>query len=168
MSDNVKLGALIVGKDPGRDAVHVAVAPVWAAETLRPGDHVGLTSQTEAAMQGTYPIGIVDPFLKRVVHKGERFWLFLYPGSITSLRHQWSHPAFAAENFVEGTKESSVEWIEDFAEKNDVSYDDLVRAGRTHWTNGGCGFTVPDEFWTHWERVTGKRANRTDYFSCIC
>lgn len=76
-----------------RDAVHVAVAPVIAGEDLPPGSRVNLLDGK--AYESTSPIGIVDPFQRECVRKGERFWLLLFPGTITGLRHQWSHSAFA-------------------------------------------------------------------------
>jgi hypothetical protein len=93
------LGDLITDGDRRRDAVHVAVAPVTAAEELRPGQHVGFTPAGQTELVGpvdpSQHIGIVDPFLKDQVHPGQRFWLFLYPNTVTSLRHVWTHPAFA-------------------------------------------------------------------------
>jgi hypothetical protein len=86
------LGSLIDG-DARRDAVHVAIAPVVAAETLSPGQHVGLTGDGRAGTSAA-PIGIVDPFLTEDVREGQRFWLCLYPNTVTSLRHVWTHPAF--------------------------------------------------------------------------
>jgi hypothetical protein len=92
------LGQLITDGDRRRDAIHIAVAPVTAAEALKPGQHVGFApaGQTEAVgpVDAHRYIGIVDPFLKDLVHPGQRFWLFLYPNTVTSLRHVWTHPAF--------------------------------------------------------------------------
>ena len=76
-----------------RDAVHVAVAPIVAGEDLIPGAHVGLINN-QAYGAHPEPIGVVDPFLERGPNRGEKFWLFLYPNTVTSLRHAWTHPAF--------------------------------------------------------------------------
>lgn len=86
--------------DARRDAVHIAVAPVVAGHDLYPSFHVGLDKDGiawEADISDVTPIGVVDPFRKTVVLKGETFWLFLYPDTITNLRHVWSHPAFKAK-----------------------------------------------------------------------
>ena len=92
-----EVGKLIETADARRDAIHVAVAPVEAAEDLEPGGHVILrVGKAVRAEDGADAIGIVDPFLTAPVRAGQRFWLFLLPNSITSLRHVWTHPAFMA------------------------------------------------------------------------
>lgn len=91
-----KLGEIIIG-DAKRDAIHIAVAPVIAGQRLQPGDHVSLTKDQYKHATLLNPddsVGIVDPFLKGAVLEGEMFWLFLYPNTVTSLRHVWTHPAF--------------------------------------------------------------------------
>lgn len=88
-----ELGILIEGA-AFRDAVHVAIAPVEAAHSLESGDHVGIGVDGRAWTAGVDYIGIVDPYLRRTVQEGERFWLCLYPGTVTSLRHAFTHPAF--------------------------------------------------------------------------
>jgi hypothetical protein len=91
-------GRLIEKGEQRRDAIHVAIAPVTAAEHLQPGQHVGFVAGDNERVQSLeYAdcIGIVDPFLRQAVERGQRFWLFLYPNTITSLRHYWTHPAFA-------------------------------------------------------------------------
>lgn len=81
-SEAAKLGSVITG-DAGRDAVHVAIVPMTAVRVLQPGER--LTN------------GIVDPFLTEPVQPGQRYYLCLFPGTVTSLRHVWTHPAFANE-----------------------------------------------------------------------
>jgi len=95
MSDSVQLGKIIEG-DAFRDAIHIAVAPVTAAHCLSPGEHVGLIGDGDKVSDTAEKmIGIVDPFLRRAVAKGERFYLCLYPNTVTGMRHMWTHPAFA-------------------------------------------------------------------------
>lgn len=96
MSSDTTLGSLIeAGAE--RDAIHIAVAPVQAGEDLAPGSHVGFLPHSHAAhVVGICDrtIGIVDPFLKEWVREGQWFYMCLYPRTITSLRHNWSHPDF--------------------------------------------------------------------------
>jgi hypothetical protein len=81
--DHTKLVGTILESDPGRDAVHIALLPMIAPSVLKPGQRL--------------VNGIVDPFLKADVQPGQRFFLFLYPGTVTGLRHVWTHPAFSNE-----------------------------------------------------------------------
>jgi hypothetical protein len=87
----------LLGQPPGendrRDAIHIAIAPVTAAGELRPGQHVGPLPDGRFGVADK-PIGIVDPFLPGPVRDGQPFWLCLYPYTITSLRHVWTHPSF--------------------------------------------------------------------------
>lgn len=93
--NEVKLGQL-PGPEAQRDAVRVAVAPCVAGELLEPGRRVGLhDGRAYWSLPDDGKIGVVDPFLAGPVEPGQCFWLCLYPGTITGMRHMWSHPAFA-------------------------------------------------------------------------
>lgn len=84
-----------------RDAIHVPVAPVVAGQLLKPGEHVGFGDDGLMYRWGglvvriSKTIGVVDPYRESDVQQGGRFWLLLYQGTVTSLRHVWSHSAFA-------------------------------------------------------------------------
>jgi hypothetical protein len=78
-----------------RDAIHVPVAPVVAAEDLEPGCHVALNAEGRAFVpwDGRPTIGVVDPFLTETVYSGGLFWLLLPPGTVQAVRHEWTHPS---------------------------------------------------------------------------
>jgi hypothetical protein len=98
------IGHLITDDAARRDAIHIAVAPVIAGMTLLPGQHVGfLEDRRIGIVEEKNRIGIVDPFLIDPVQEDQQFWLFMYPGTITSLRHVWTHPAFTIK--IPGAKE---------------------------------------------------------------
>jgi hypothetical protein len=115
---SIPLGKL-AADDAGRDAIHIAVSPVVAAEALPPGTHVGINKDGKA--DGNKPhIGIVDPYLMQAVEPGERFYLCLYPNTITSLRHHWVHPAFKDEGPPSKEvfdKSASEAWLRDYANR---------------------------------------------------
>lgn len=178
----------IIDETAGRDAIHLAVEPVVAVEKLFPGQHVGFVDGGVGTSKT--PIGIVDPFIAGFVAPGQRFWLVVYPRTITSLRHVWEHPAFEAPAIdVVGheltPKETSEQWIKDWASTVPLAYDtvmdgarvwieDKKRGGWGEYLNfGGLleGESVPDAFWSHYEAVTGETVDenhRGSFFTCSC
>jgi len=179
----------IIGASEQRDAIHLAVEPVTAACVLRPGEHVGFVPGGVGIAPPPETVGIVDPFLTRLVQPGERFWLIVYPRQITSLRHVWMHPKFPENADVQPAalteKEQSAAWIKNFAESVGLG-SAVIMGGAQDWlaskragqwgeylSFGGLleGVSVPDEFWKHYEIVTGETvpdAFRGSFFSCSC
>lgn len=187
MKKETILGQKLTGNEE-RDAVHIAVAPATALVTLKPGEHVEITNsngRTEAVKAGKHPIGIVDPFLTTSVKFGEQFYIFLYPNTITSLKHVWTHPDFEEKvfsvcssvngytnddnNCVDTDKTESVQWMEDFASSCDMSLKDMLAIGRVFNKTGQayvehgsdrCMDAIfncggAEEFWKHYEIITG-------------
>jgi hypothetical protein len=191
------LGTILEPGSGGRDAIHLAVEPVEAGELLDPGDGIALENGLALGASLENSLGIVDPFLRRSVKKGERFWLVVMPRQITSLRHVWTHPGFpepssssaVAAEAPSKSKEVSEKWLRDYCRKNDCpSYNTILDVvndkaeevdgygGASH-IEGEYFFSVgedahgsiPSEFWDHVEIVTGKKlTNRPVYFSCSC
>lgn len=175
--DKNTIGKLIKGT-AHRDAVHVAVAPCTAGEELEPGDHVGI-DENGTAVNWKKRIGIVDPFLVEPVNKGERFWVFLYPGTALNLRHEWDHPDFRESGgpraMAEGYGTSRV-WLQIYADTHNLKLEDLL-AGVEKYIKNGCDdpvleddfkeYEVPDEFWTHYHVVTGQIGKGNFWGCCI-
>jgi hypothetical protein len=184
-TDALETLGTIIGPNEKRDAIHLAVIPVIAKEHLKPGQDVGIDGTSEN------PIGIVDPFIRLnphgwgYIHAGERFWLVIYPRKINSLRHVWTHPDIPddeASNFQRKTEiEKSKEWVTNFVNMTAVSmgYEEFMEAAHSYLENGDRinqgsdleGYIVPDEFWYHYEVITGKKVNEASkgsFFTCSC
>lgn len=191
--DTLHIGRII--KEPQlQDAVHIAIAPVVAYHTLDPGEHVGLTELGEADSYHKNPIGVVDPFLTTTVRKGEKFWLFLYPGSITSLKHFWTHPAFEKKTEVVPVapiqvtvKEPpvldayTIAWraVESIADNYGLDATELLEAADSfvqyneYFSQGGRfeGEYLTDDFWPHYEvirNVVVPNSKQHSFFTCSC
>lgn len=167
-----------------RDAIHIAVAPITLAQILSPGDPIALVpGTTDEGMQPTEhvkAIGILDPFItRRFLNVGERCFVFLYPMTITGLRHVWSHPAFPETTLIvvppPVTQEPA---ILNVARQLGWTYEETAaRAGEaaqrnesmSTWDNEMYDQATP-AFWDAVYRVTGFRHKDPDraWFSCAC
>src|SRR5271165_4237601 len=121
VTDALKTLGTIIDETAARDAIHLAVEPVIAAHRLCPGEDVGFLPDGLVGKRAENLVGIVDPFLKGYVQAGERFWLVVYPRTITSLRHVWEHPGFpdALSSVQTNSKAESESWLRDFVARSD-------------------------------------------------
>lgn len=164
------MGGLLPDDAGGRDAVHVAVVSAVSEIRLRPGQDVGVEItegrdvKARVVSSTTQGVGIVDPYLSAIVEPGQRFWLYLYPRSITGLNHNWSHPAFpdvqakASSGIYSppGQVMASEQWLRNFCEANDApSYDylmEIVAQIADGKSRGGGEYSRGDDYdhgWHH-------------------
>jgi len=193
MSDSLGLGKIIT-TEKHRDAVHIAVAPVVASERLHPGERIGFVADGGMLVEGVpdaAAIGIVDPFLRSAVAKDQRFWMYLNPGSITSLRHDWTHPALPnIQQVISGEcnyagaaivdeKQVAINWMKNAAIQLGVTYEELIEDDcdlvTGDYINNGETIRdrwreLADDFWKHHKVITGKETPEYDRggFTCSC
>lgn len=189
MSEHLKLGELITTEQQ-RDCVHIAVCPVVAGIGIGPGERVVMVDgKALLADEKGEAHGVADPYLRKFIEEGQRFWLFLYPGSITSLRHDWTHPALPSEaptaSPPKSGKEASEAWLRERCEKAHASYWDLidgaqegdyVSMGSNERASSALNSVLlgkeKDEVWHHIEVVLGRKFDaehrEATYFSCSC
>lgn len=110
----VNLGQIVpFGSDaPIKDAIHVPVVLACANTDLSAGDRIRLTALEDCYDATFDPDGpaIVDPFLQGAVRAGKMFWAVMLPGTVTNLRHHWTH-----------------ESVKDFADAPVKTFDEQVR-----------------------------------------
>jgi hypothetical protein len=173
-----------------KDAIHIAVVPVIATERLYPAQMAALVEGSQCRVAATAKdnaIGIIDPFLTAPVYPDQECWLFLFPNTITGMRHEWEHPAFTSRSV---TASESMKWMERTAARHYAPYEndrqytaaDLIQAGKDYLESGEY-FTQQGseslrdeinarEFWTHFQNITGiiVPSDELDVapFSCSC
>jgi hypothetical protein len=181
-TDALETLGTIIGEGEKRDAIHLAVIPVVAESALMPGSDIDCIDGKAHGRRVGEGLGIVDPFLTRVVERGERCWMVLKPRMVTSLRHVWSHPAFPDEPGAVLPAEAPMSAAEAnlrvFADQAGLALAALLdgareyRDGDEYMIQGGRweGFSIPDDFWSWFEEYTGEKAaqDRGNFFSCSC
>lgn len=104
MSD-ARFGKVLEGPRD-RDAIHVPVVAFKCGEPLGRGVEVGVRNGKVwvASSSNLKPVGVVDPFLKKMSQEDDWVWVMIEPGTIRRVRHAWEHPAFpvGAEGLSEG------------------------------------------------------------------
>ena len=185
MSEDLGLGKIIEpGREVHRDAIHVAVIPMTATVLLLSGNRVNAQGLPIAPH-----VGIVDPFLPDVVQPGQRYWLWLFPGTVTGMRHHWQHPAFAEQTTpaavpvpAKGVAESEA-WLRQYAVDHNPYINDPNKAfahlidGLKHdevFYRGTDLYGLDelddaDELRHHAEQYLGIRIDWSNFsFSCSC
>lgn len=168
----------------GRDAVHVAIIPVVCEEEVEPGQPLKIEDGKVVKSEHFGRVGIVDPFLDRPVDPLKSFYMLLNPGSITSLKHVWTHPAFGDE--VEAIDDENMRFFREIAATCSMNVQKLLDAASDYAESGeytymGNNENYTDvtareweEFWRRWKVHTGKEAvykdfyDRGSFFSCSC
>ena len=182
----------VLGEEPehcSRDAIHVAVVPCYSDRVVFPSQGLFVVArQSENGLWFTRlafrepATGIVDPFLDSAVQPGCSFWLCLYPGTVTSLRHRYSHPGVPEYNVPkikpeveeEEDRDLSIAWMRLFV--NEVvdngylagytkrfTYEDAIKAGYDYQSTGDDMVFADDlnddapfeDYWKHWCVITG-------------
>lgn len=185
ITDALETLGTLIDERAARDAIHVAVEPVIAGTKLAPGQNVKLVDGVaHYARDVNDGVGIVDPFLHDLVDPGQRFWLLMYPRTITSLRHVWSHPDFDDVADPAPDKNASEAWLRDFCDRSDCpAYETVIAAAIggyvevvdeiygseayriddygdgeifLYFAGRDAHSPIPPEFWDHVETVTGQ------------
>ena len=186
------MGAILPDDAGGRDAVHVAVFSATSPDVLFAGAKVAIVFRgmidAVVELQEAESVGIVDPYINGDIQPGQRFWVYLYPRTITALSHKWSHPAFeqSDEAYVPPSQKLiSEKWLRDYCLRGEIpSYEVFMSAVKDQVLGSGKGKysdslhingqdasgEIPKELWQHVENVLGQQlpANKPEYFSCSC
>jgi hypothetical protein len=163
-----------------KDAIHVAIVSCRAGEYLTSSEKVTLNEHREAVAPqgGAKHIGIVDPFLKGSLAKGDTFWMVMIPKQDQVVRHVWEHALdfSAPERAIQ-----ECEYLAPYAKQLGITYSELMHAadvlvndGETPKYEGTITETdtlesVLDDmydFWSEWSDETGYEFENIGSMCC--
>lgn len=164
--DNAMTIGQLVGHTGVRDAIHCPIISAVAKMNLNVGTPVSILETGEAEQSDLHTcVGIVDPFLRRCVQRGEQFWVWVRPGSISSLTHKWTHKLIPDFAEIVPAKEQARVRLQEFAEGPlHVTLDEMLEAieacrrddDNALYDHGYESLSVYPGFWTDYELYTGK------------
>jgi len=189
------VGKILVGEHH-KDAIHIPVMPVFADEIIVPGAKLAKSEnpkkqgfRVKTAFHPSDAIGICDPYLRTSTRIDDQFLMFLFPGTVTNLRHDWTHPNIKLPNApkAESTKRSrdySKKWLQDLAKWAEIDFMFLMQAMKeshekedmvdlrdhNHATDmfRMMGEEKQETMWFHFENYTGIEVDTYAYFRCSC
>ena len=192
--DPIKLiGQKLSEDETRRDAVHIAIMPVKCGEGgwLHRGETVRFdygSKEVVGRCSMERAVGIIDPYLPiDGVAPGERCWMFMFPGTVTGMRHEWSHPALVPVSEPGPLSESEL-WLQGFADKWNFNYTQMIEQASTTPKPGNRNYITADGidlhksedlggedhalFWQHLAQLTGKQFSNEHIerfvWSCSC
>jgi hypothetical protein len=159
-----------------KDAIHVAIVSVRAAQLIEPGQRCGLNQYNEAVPDSKGP-GVANPFAKQRYVRGEVLWLLMDQKEIPNVQHMWAHPTIAFDAPTRLVKGNST--IEHYANAFGVTYEQLMEAcenvveGKSTVYRGTKTEDEVEEvqgdcydLWSEWSSETGHEFE--DYGSACC
>jgi hypothetical protein len=109
------------------------------------------------------------------VGEGQRCWVFLYPQTITGIRHHWRHPFFQDQD-AHPTVDR--EWITAFAARWKYSFDEFMEGAHEYiednhqlddkWNQLYVPKEDWNEFWAHFYKLTGLSIGDKDKEFVYC
>ena len=166
--------------------------PAVAEGTLYPAQRVSIymrNGKCLALASGDEGFGICDPFRTGAIPPGAMLWVMLDPGTITDMRHHWSHPdipddeSAVTRERIENEAGVAEAWMRGFAKDIGLSYDQAIGAGDSYVNDTGWGgytFKGRDtpsecteeliEYWESWSAIRGRPIPKDAEapFSCSC
>ena len=182
------IGNFLENEQAVRDAVHIAVVPVNISQGCYAGSSVKIMNNTAYPCSENERIGIVDPFLSEAyIGENKKAFVFLNPGSISSLVHLWTHPDLDDEAAPAAKKEETeAQWakrrISECAEVFGLSSSRLIKF-MTEWVeykeyaymgnNESYSSLTKEDFsdmWKAFRIITGneKEPEHQHFFTCSC